>query len=107
MRNRLGTHFRFSFRQSLSGSAKERDALRYERLIGRFSMGLKASLRQAMDLALIVGICAFGSEAVGQESHGTIAGQVIGPNGEEVAKAPIAAKNTETGNISKTTININ
>jgi hypothetical protein len=52
-------------------------------------------------MALIVILFCFVFEAVAQERLGTIAGQLLGPNDEEVPRAPVEAKNIATGRVSK------
>jgi Carboxypeptidase regulatory-like domain len=45
--------------------------------------------------------------AVAQETSGTLAGQVLGLSGEELSKAPIEAKNVDSGQVFKTSSSVN
>src|SRR6516225_993028 len=66
-------------------------------------MGLRHLLKLAIhSTALVAGICSFTLIAMGQQKSGALAGQVIGLNGEEVSRAPIEAKSTESGRIFNT-----
>jgi hypothetical protein len=71
-------------------------------------MGLRHSLAHAMYWVILpAGMVSFGSQGVVQDRHGTIAGQVIGLSGEEVYRAPIEAKNVQSGQIFKTASSVN